>query len=170
MATVEEIKAQLKSVAPFDRLLTFREVGYLPKVLADDERVDAALVGLYKNRNGLLIATHRRVVFVDKGLIYGLRIEEFPFSAITSVEHSTGLIMGKVIIYAAGNRAEISMIEKAQVQPFITKLEFLRRPEQAPQVAGRSQVEELERLAGLRDRGVLSDEEFSVAKRRALGV
>lgn len=169
MATIEDIKAQVKAVAPFDRVLAFREMGYLPKVLADDERVEAALVGLYKGRNGLLVATHRRVVFVDKGLLYGLRIEEFPFSSISSIEHGTGLIMGKVIIFAAGNRAEISMIEKAQVQPFINKLEFLRRPQPQAATASHSAIDELERLAGLRDRGALSEEEFAAAKRRAIG-
>lgn len=170
MATVDDIKAQIKSVASFDRLLTFREVQHLPKILADDERVEAVLAGFYKGGNGLLVATRRRLIFLDKGLLYGLRIEEFPLAQITSIEHKTGLLMGKVIIFAAGNRAEISMVEKAQVQPFLSRLEYLRRPDatQAGPI-GRPAVDELERLASLRARGALTEEEFAVAKQKALG-
>ncbi len=172
MPSADQIRAQMKEVGAYDKLLVFREIGYLPKILAPDERIEAALAGFYKNGNGLLVATQRRLLFVDKGLLWGVTQEEFPFSSVTSIEHTLGLVFGKVAIYCAGNRAEITLIEKAQVQPFLARLDHVRRQQSAPvAVAGRGLdmvADEVAKLEALRDRGSLTEAEFTAAKARLL--
>jgi hypothetical protein len=115
---------------------------------------------------------------VDKGLIYGVRVEDFAYDQITSMEYKTGLILGEIIMYSAGNRARITNCDKAQVQPFT---EYVRartsgRAEHASVPQGSDSrhpnddtISRLERLAALKDRGVLTDEEFREQKRKILG-
>ena len=60
------------------------EAKALLEVLGPDEIPERAVKGFYGGGNGLLVATDRRVVFVDKGLV-GLRVEEFPYNKISSI-------------------------------------------------------------------------------------
>ena len=54
-----------------------REVKELPKILWDDEEVLDLVQGFYNNGTGILVATQKRLLFVDKGLLGGLKVEFF---------------------------------------------------------------------------------------------
>ena len=55
-----------------------REVKELPKILWDDEQVLDLVQGFYNNGTGILVATQKRLLFVDKGMLGGLKVEDFP--------------------------------------------------------------------------------------------
>src|SRR4051812_25141567 len=99
MATIEEIKSQIKGLGGLDTYLGRREIKELPKILWHDEKVENIVQGFYNNGNGILVATNKRLVFVDKGLLFGLKVEDFPYDKISSIQYETGLLMGKLTIF-----------------------------------------------------------------------
>lgn len=56
MPTLEEIQKQIGSLDGASRLLAFKEIKELPKILWEDERVEQIIQGMYNNGNGVLVA------------------------------------------------------------------------------------------------------------------
>jgi membrane protein YdbS with pleckstrin-like domain len=70
--------------------------------------------GRYNDGFGILVATDRRLVFVDKGL-FSLKVEDFPYDRILSVEAKTGMVMGQLTVHTAGGKEEIQHVTKDRV-------------------------------------------------------
>ncbi len=177
MPSFEEIQAQIFAIDPRALLVGQNEIRELPAILWEDEWVERLIHGLYNNGLGILVATNKRLVFVDKGVFYGLRVEDFPNEKISSIQYETGLFRGKVTIFTSGNRAVIERVDKKQARDFA---EFVRarlsKPSAGPTAGAAAApppaedaISQLERLSKLRDQGVLSAEEFESQKRRILG-
>jgi hypothetical protein len=153
-----------------------RELKNLSTLLSPDEFVLDVLQGAYSNQTGLLIRTTTRLLFFAKGFV-STKVEEFPLDKVTSVQYTTGLMLGDVTVFASGNKAEIKNTIKAYTKTFVdglrTQLDVAKRaaPLDAATVSQSSPtMAELERLVSLKERGFLSDEEFNVAKRKVLGL
>ena len=174
MPTLEEIKIQIQRLDGVSRLLGRREIRELPNILWEDEIVEKIVQGLYENGQGILVATNKRLLFVDKGLIYGLRIEDFPYDKITSIQYETGLLFGKIKIFASGNKADIEQVDKKQARDFAEYVrarisgakEHASIPKNKP--AYDDVITQLERLAKLKAQGVISDEELLSQKKKLL--
>ena len=174
MATQEEVKRQISSLNGAERLLGRKEIKELPSILWDDEQVEHLVQGYYNQSNGLLVATNKRLIFVDKGWLVGLRVEDFPYNKISSMQYKTGFFTGEITVYTSGNKAEIQNVEKEQVRDFCESVRArisgpaLSRP--ASPVPGDSDIlAKLERLALLKSTGVLDEEEFAQQKQAILG-
>jgi hypothetical protein len=85
---------------------TKRLVGYL----WEDERVERMTKGTYSGI-GLLVLTDRRLLFIKEGLTK--KTEDFPLEKVSSVQWSSGLTLGSITIFASGNKAEITNVNKA---------------------------------------------------------
>ena len=103
MPTLIEIQSQIKNLAGFESFLGRKEIKELPSILWEDEKVENIIQGTYNNGNGVLVATNIRLVFVDKGLLFGLKVEDFPYDKISSIQYETGILMGKLTIFTSGN-------------------------------------------------------------------
>ena len=192
MPTLEEIKKQLGKLDRASKILGRREINELPTVLWHDETIENAVQGKYGESQGILVATDKRLIFVNKGMVGGrLRVEDFPYDKIASIQYDTGKILGdyhwsdmdrkaKITIFASGNKAEIEQVHKKQVRDFCEYVRARTTPASAPVSApaqpaspavarGDDVIEQLERLARLRQEGVLTQEEFDAQKRRLLG-
>lgn len=177
MPTLVEIKSQIKNLDGFESFLGHREINELPNILWDDEKVENIIQGTYNNGNGILIATNRRLVFVNKGLIYGLEVEDFAYDKISSIQYETGIMFGKLSIFTSGNKAIISNVLKAKVRVFGDWVRArITAPKdnaiQVPQTNTTSQVnviDQLERLGKLKIQGIITDEEFLLQKEKILG-
>jgi len=175
MPDAKEIENAIKSLTGMEKLLGRKEIKELPSILWEDELPEKIVQGLYNNGNGILVATNKRLIFVDKG-VFSLKVEDFPYDKISSFQYSTGMLMGGIEIYASGNKAEIKSIAKDQVKPFceyvrarITKTSPHASMPQAPVAATKdSVIDQLERLAKLKDQGILTDEEFKEQKQKIL--
>lgn len=86
MPTLEDIKKQINRLDGASKLLGFKEIKALPDILWDDENIERIVQGMYNNGLGILCATNKRLLFVDKGLLYGLTVEDFPYDKITSIQ------------------------------------------------------------------------------------
>lgn len=183
MPSLAEVKEQMQSITGLSPLLGRKEVKELPSILWDDENIENAVQGMYDNGNGLLVATNRRLIFINKGLVFGLKVEDFPYDKVSSIQYSTGLILGEITIFTSGNKAIIKNIQKASAREFG---EFVRNKissspvknvdnatENSPSPDNYSSVNDeilksLERLAVLKEKGILNNEEFAEQKLRIL--
>ena len=177
MPTLEEVKEQIAGISGTAKLLGRREIKELPQILWDDERVVKVIQGLYGSRNGLLVATQRRMIFVDKGMMGSLKVEEFVYDKVSSLQYETGMIFGKMTIFASGNRAEIKQVQKESVRPFADAVQaLLARKSEVPTASvpavsaapGTDVLSQLERLGNLRTQGILTEEEFQAQKQKLL--
>lgn len=176
MPTIDEVQEQLKGLDTASTVLARNEIKELPSILWEREDIKGAIQGFYNSRIGLLVATDRRLVFVDKGFV-SLKVEDFPYDKISSIQYQTGWLFGEITIFTSGNRADIKQLAKDQTRNFA---ETVRNrisggagpQEPKPQVPVASSdaptdddlVSKLERLARLRDQGILTPEEFSEQK------
>jgi hypothetical protein len=177
MPDPKEIENAIKNMTGASKFLARKEIKELPSILWEDELPEKIVQGTYNNRNGILVATNKRLIFLDKG-IFSLKVEDFPYDKISSLQYASGLLLGGIEVYASGNKAEIKNIAKDQVKPFceyirarITKASPHASMSKAPAATsgdGNSVIDQIERLAKLKKQGILTEEEFKDQKQKIL--
>jgi hypothetical protein len=93
--------------------------------LEPGETIIAAVLGAYEIkimgsaslRNGVFMATDRRLVFFAKKL-FGYDIEVFPYSKISSIEGGKGFMGHHFTFFSSGNRVSMKWIKKGDVDGF----------------------------------------------------
>ena len=174
----EALNLVLQKIDNVDKWINRWEIKELPSILWENEFPEKLITGRYNNGWGILVATNRRLIFIDKGML-SLKVEDFSYDKIASIESKTGVVFGSLTIYASGNKEKFEYADKELLRGFA---DFLRaklstqKSQSSP--AAPSPVEnpsltisvadELEKLAGLRDRGIITDEEFSAQKAKLL--
>ncbi len=155
--------------------LNRKEVKELPHILWEDETVEKIAQGFYKGGTGILVASNKRLIFIDKGMLYGLTVEDFPYDKINSIQYKTGLALGNITIFASGNNAVIDNMQKGEVKPFAeyvrARITAISQHASAPPTPVPQQDDmfsKLERLAALKDKGILSEAEFNQQKAKIL--
>ncbi|MFE3383004.1 PH domain-containing protein, partial [Streptomyces anulatus] len=83
-----------------------REIQRLPEVLWEGETVEMLATGIYGKGNGLLAMTSMRLIFLKHGVL-SQQVEDFPYSKISSVQWSGGMLSGALSVFTSGNKAEI---------------------------------------------------------------
>lgn len=174
MPSAEAITNAIRSLSGAEKFLGRREIKELPSILWEDELPEKIVQGMYNNASGLLVATNKRLIFIDKGL-FSLKVEDFPYDKITSIQYSTGLLMGAIEIYASGNKAEIKGVSKDQVKPFaeyvrarITAPRSHASYEAATKAATDDVITQIEKLAKLKEQGIITEDEFVTKKQNLL--
>jgi hypothetical protein len=171
------LNAALAHINAADRLGCVRAIGRLAEVINDGETLITGVPGELKSEGmGLLLLTDRRLAFVHTGILWGLKIIDFPLRAIGSIDSSTGVIFGEVTVTASGAKQTIAKIPKRYVADFATKAREAWTPNTAPQPAGGTKSGDIGtdfttaigRLVDMKSAGHLTDEEFSLAKQRVL--
>ncbi len=99
---------------------------------------------------------------------------------MSSIQYETGMIFGKITIFASGNRAEIDQVEKKRTRTFaeyarskISAGSSIEQPQSTTQAnvavdSADIMIEKLERLATLKDKGILTEDEFLAQKEKIL--
>ncbi|MYC39044.1 MAG: hypothetical protein F4X66_19355 [Chloroflexi bacterium] len=131
---------------------------------------------LWENKSlhqGVIVATSIRVLFLDKGLFGSKEVAEMLYGNIESVSHSEGMFSeGVKIVGRGGTNYQIQNAEKAAARVFARCVNgHLAMGETTPATvkAHASDVDEIEKLASLVERGFLTREEFEAKKRQLLG-
>lgn len=195
MPTLEEVKAQIKALPHRYIFYTKKEIKYLPNILTDDETILALTSGYHGKTTVLLVCTNRRLLFIDKGMIFGLKVKQLNLDRIQSIDSSYVIFFGSIRIWDGAASYQISLILKESIDPFVKAVRdaiqhyravALRdatggRPvppqptsqpaaqfHQAPQAQQVDMLEQLERLGRLRNEGILTEEEFEMQKRKLL--
>ena len=138
-------------------------------------------------RRGVIVATDRRIIMLDKGVLGSSEVAEMPYNSISAITYSTGLFAGGLrIVGRGGTNFRIEAVRpKEDAKEFADcvrdhlqsrkAIESVTYPEQRAAPLDSSPTtgsiaSELEKLADLRERGLLSQEEFDASKRNLLGL
>ncbi len=173
MPTLKEIQEQLKTLGTWNTFGTKKEIKSLPDVLSDNEQIKYLTSGWMDGNTWLITCTNKRVIFLDKGLLYGMKQLEIPLEKINSITQKTGLMFGEIHIWDGASKKQIRNVAKTTVKPFadavnqaiedIKTQSVAPAPQQNVDIAG-----QLEKLAGLKEKGILSEEEFQAQKQKLL--
>lgn len=105
-----------------DRFFTSKELDVLPKILAPREQVLSFSSGLMDGSTWLIVLTDLRVIFLDKGLIFGLKQTSMQLENIVTIDGETGLMFGTIRMSTAVGPHEIRNVWKRTVNAFINKV------------------------------------------------
>jgi hypothetical protein len=170
----KSVDAQIKALGEFHEYFTRKEIGYLPQVLNGGENIRALTSGFHQGTTWLITVTDHRILFLDKGMLFGLKQFELPLRQISSITHNTGLMYGVITIATSGGRSEITQIPKREVVKIAGIISSLVRDATTPiRITNDSSnpadlASQLERLASLVEKGILTPEEFATQKAKLL--
>lgn len=197
MPTLAEVRAQIKALPHKYIFYTKREIKYLPKILTDDEQILGLTSGYHGKTTVLLVCTNRRLLFIDKGMIIGLRVRQLNLDRIQSIDSSYLILFGSIRVWDGAAAYQINLVLKDSIEPFVRSVRdamqhykaialrdamggYAPQPQkQAPPPAPQQyqppkptkqvdMLEQLERLAKLKSDGHLTDEEFEAQKKRVI--
>jgi hypothetical protein len=169
---LDEIRDELKSLDISPTIFARKEIHELPDILSPEERIVYLVEGRNKlnNHHIILAATDRRLIFVDKEFMYGLKVEDFSYSKISSIQYEKDFLLASIDIQVTDDIVEIDGVGKYHAELFCEKVrEFMSRPEGFFQnTAEPSVLDQLEQLGRLREAGVLTEEEFLEQKKKLM--
>lgn len=178
-ASNEELKIEYKRLAKLVGDMPFgtkKEFYHLPAILADDERPLAVATGLMGGNTWLITLTNYRIIFLDKGMVYGLKQVTIDLAGIVSVGGRTRMMTGSITLSTAGQNYTIENVMKGAVTPFTNLVNAAREHLNTLPAACRTYVQphdvitQLEKLAALKERGILNDQEFCAQKEKILAM
>lgn len=176
-ASVAERKKEYDRIAREigdDQFFTKKELNHLPEILSDGEQVLAFTSGLMDSNTWLITLTDRRIIFLDKGMIYGLKQTTIDLDKVNSVSGQTGILFGKIIIEDGASSRKIENVWKKTVVAFTNKvrdaIEARKNASRQPVIMQKEDdvVSKLEKLASLFEKGILTQEEFAAQKAKIL--
>ena len=178
MRTQEYVDERIKSMPNIDKFGTKKEVKELPNILHDDEELLYITSGFLDGNTWLVSCTNERIIFLDKGMIYGLKQKQIPLDKVNSVEHSKGLLLGKITIWDGASKFTIDNIQKNALDPMVNCInDAIKQYKNNVNNLNSNNsnnnldddiVSKLERLAKLKEQGILSEEEFQQGKFKIL--
>lgn len=153
--------------------------------LESGENILAVIQGVYETkimgsetvRNGIFLATDKRVVFYAKKM-GGFDLESFPYRSISSFEHKKSLMGHGISFFASGNEVRMKWINDGNaVNEFVSTVRghlhgastaassasMPQAPSTNEDIAGK-----IRQLSELHEAGILSDEEFATKKAELL--
>lgn len=153
-----------------------RELRKLPDHLHEGERVDLIATGAYEDQlaTGIVVLTNQRLMFMKDGVLFK-GFEDFPLDKITSVQWSSGPLSGTITVFASGNQAVITELEKPDGLAICDAVRARLTKPPRPSVDGDGSaakpdvLDQLAKLGELHSAGVLTDTEFTAKKAELLG-
>ena len=125
-ASAQERSRECKRIAAEsgdDQFFTARELNYLPQMLMGGEQVLAFTSGLMDGNTWLIVLTDKRIIFLDKGLLYGLEQVSIDLDRVNSIASTTGLMFGEILITDGARQRKIEDVSKHSVRIFTNKVQ-----------------------------------------------
>jgi hypothetical protein len=178
MPTLYEVKTQIKSLEGTNRLIDSKEINELPSILEDGETVKRLVKGSYEQRNGILVATNKRLIFIHKGVLFGFGTEDFTYDRLTAIQYKLDSTFGTINILTSDDRMDIQRIDKDQTIAFskYVREKIARFGKTSSNTTSEKLnvsltiADQIKKLADLRDAGLLTDEELLVHEQKILDV
>lgn len=110
-----------------DRFFTTKELDALPGEVSPGEQVLSFSSGQLDGNSWLIVLTDERILFLDKGLLYGMKKVSIEINRISNIESERGLMFGKIVVGANGRLYPIEYVWKRTVDPFVNKARLAMR-------------------------------------------
>lgn len=169
-----EFYNKLKQLPGFDSWGTRKEIKYLRTVLYGDEEVFSIASGIMDHKTWLITCTNKRIIFIDCGLLYGVRHSEVMIDKVNAVSFVNGLILGEIHIEDGASTRIIENVQKRSTKPFVDAvhkamgLSHQNKQQIITQQTNVSVADEILKFKQLMDNGIITQEEFEQQKRRLL--
>lgn len=181
---LQKIAKQLQDGGSTDFFGTKKEVYELPNILDDDEIAKYATSGFVDGNTVLVVCTDQRVLFIDKGMLYGIRSTEIPMDMVNSVNYSMAIMFGKVSIVNGAKETLVENVDKKTAPILAKKIKEARdefmikqnQPNQSIQAITQTAPKEksvgdqLRELKSLLDDGIITQDDFDAKKKQLLGL
>jgi hypothetical protein len=168
------IKDQMQHLEYFHSFFNRSELRHLPKVIREGETLRAIARGKFEGAHWLVVATDQRLLLIDKGVLFGEKLLEFPLTEIQTIQQTTGFFKGELIIETANGTRRVENLKKKgamKIADIVSRLIYSARSPHSssmPPSVSCDAVSQLERLAKLRESGALTEEEFQNQKKKLL--
>ena len=186
MPTIQQVWQQINALPDRFIFYTRKEINYLPKILVADERILALTSGFRNNRTWLCVCTNRRMIFLDRGMIWGLRQVQMNLDRVQAIESRYTIFFGSIRVWDGASAFEVGLVPKSSIAPFVRvtqdAMDRYKRQMVTDIVGTASNVHsapnkssssnawlgELERLAHLKSSGHLTEDEYAKAKAKLI--
>ena len=151
---------------------TKKEMHHLPSILSSNEHLIAFTSGYMSGNTWLIALTDRRIIFLDKGWLYGLKQVTIDLDKVNAVSGSTGLIFGDVLIEDNASQRKIKNVPRGSVIKFTNKvrdaIEIRKHATTGGAPKANDASTQLSQLASLHEKGLITLDEFNLQKARIL--
>jgi hypothetical protein len=182
MWTKEKVKKFANDI-DYHHQFTSGELNTLHTILSGDEECYGMTEGMLKkvhvNKHsgyGIALLTNKRFLFYHKGFLGSVTVEEFPLDTISSISFHKGLLFSSLHVYAA-NVDEI-IIQQCdnnnagriiQVWQHILNERNIFQADPANETAS-DPVTELEKWHSLKEKGIITEDEYNSMKKQISGL
>ena len=168
MKTLKDIKQMLSNCGAYI-VGTKKEVKELPNIIGDDEIITYATSGWYDGHTWLVVSTSKRIIFLDKGMLFGVNQIEIPLGKVNAIKYKKRLFMGEVEIWDGASMYKVKNISKKTLIPSVNAVnDSIGEFEKSQKSSGSSIADELVKLKKLMDEGVITQGEFNKKKKELL--
>ncbi|GAA5101224.1 hypothetical protein GCM10023210_40570 [Chryseobacterium ginsengisoli] len=173
-----EIKRQIGNIeVPVSPFLMNGEFSRLPDVLDSDEKIIHAVTGNWEGRKqGLLVATDKKLIFLAYGIFNSFE-EIINYSVINSISCNPGVFYADISIFTSEKNILIENVNnKKNALSFCNKMDEIlsgskkgeSKPINSNQNSEPDIMDQLKKLGELREKGILTDQEFTEQKKKLL--
>lgn len=106
-----------------DRFFTTKELALLPKIMAPDEWLYGFSSGYMNNSTWLIVLTSKRVIFLNKNLLWGHEETSIGLGKINSVQKKAGIMFGNIMLHDGSREYAIRNVWKKSIIPFTNRLD-----------------------------------------------
>jgi hypothetical protein len=168
MSTPQNVISMLAKVDGSAQYFSRKECVEIPSLLLAGEVVERLGVAIVNFSEKFLVATNMRLLLLEKLAWSPVTVEQVSHAAITAVQHKIGFVFGDITVFTANKKFALTMMDKTIVEQFANVLRSHINESTKGELTD-GNVAKLERLAALREKGILSDEEFRQQKAAILG-
>lgn len=160
---------ELSHLPGYDSFGTKKEIYHLYKNLYSKEIVYSIASGMMDGNTWLITCTSKRIIFVDCGMIYGVKQVEIPLDKINSISYKNGILLGEIHIQDGASEKTILNVQKYSTKPFVDSVHSaMESKRNTIQNSPYSVANELMKLKSLMDSGIITLDEFEDQKRKLL--
>jgi hypothetical protein len=173
MPTLAEINRQIAAYQHRYIFWTRKEIRALPEILHHDESIKAITSGIMNNATWLAVCTNQRLLFLNRGMIFGLRQFQIPLDRVQSIDNAFSILFGSISVWDGASSFTMNLVLKSSIMPFVKTTEeaiqhYRLANNKTAAATGNDIASQLERLVSLKEKGHLTEEEFQQQKKKLL--
>lgn len=138
MVAKKSLTNQLRQIGYRFRTFGRTEINELRRILEPGELIIQCVYGYYQGGSGLLVATDKRVLLVDKRPFY-LYVENHSYDTITQIDFASHMLQGVLYFQAGLKRLIFKSVSDARLAKLCSyvqdKIDSIEKPEIISQVA-----------------------------------
>lgn len=94
----------------------------LHTIIRDDEHIEAAAYGQSAQGSAMLVATNKRVIFVEGNMMYNSS-DDFGYGVVSGVNHQSSALFEAVTLYTKLNTYHLTYVNRGSAERFVKVVE-----------------------------------------------